>query len=95
MKEEELLKKWKDLKAIIEKQDELFKKENDFEGESKEQQEKGQTKRLSSTPHGLNRYSEPGEPENYKGFASALLLGFLVFVFQIFLFAIMYIFITQ
>ena len=95
MKEQEILKRWQELKEELEQQKKDLIKENiiddEEEKQSKESIEKGVAKSLRPYSGGSNRYSEPVEVEPYKGFASALLLGFLTFLFQIFLFSIMYI----
>ena len=95
MRENEILKRWQKLKEELEQQQKVLIKESiiddEEEKQSKELVEKGVAKSLRPYSGGSNRYSEPIEVEPYKGFASALLLGFLTFLFQIFLFSIMYI----
>lgn len=97
MKDKELIEKWKKLKAEIEEEYEKMQQSkitnNDTESKttSIEQSYGGRVKTLGTHPGTGNFFKVSKESENHKGFASALLLGFLTMLFQLLFMAIAYI----
>ncbi len=94
MREKELIKKWKELKKIIEENENKFTSKieaSEQSSKSKGQIYGGRTKTIGTHPSTGNFYKVSKDPENHKGYASALLLGLLTFVFQILFISIVYI----
>ncbi len=92
MSEKDLLEKWKQLKKMIE--DYEFKLDEEHGKETstnKTQNLGGKVKTLGIDSEVKNLYLYKEENENHKGYASALLLGFLTLVFQLLFIAIAYI----
>ncbi|MDD4282306.1 MAG: hypothetical protein PHX03_00805 [Bacilli bacterium] len=94
MSEKELIKKWKDLKLIIEENNSKLKIQDMSREEKKKNQQQsygGKTKVLTTMPKSKYYDFENTETKNHQGYASALLLGLLTFIFQILLVSIAYI----
>ncbi|HHU54345.1 MAG TPA: hypothetical protein GXZ63_00825 [Mollicutes bacterium] len=94
MSEKELIKKWKDLKKMIEETQSQIEKQDNLNGDSNQSKGQvygGKAKTLGAHPSAKHFFVETEETENHKGYASALLLGFLTFLFQILFMAIVYI----
>ena len=94
MSEKELIKKWKDLKLIIEEnnsQEKNIEASNEESDKNKEQSYGGKTKVLTTMPKSKYYDFENSETKNHHGYASALLLGLLTFIFQILFVSIVYI----